>query len=78
MVIPFLGSTLGGTAVDWNLTSSPQPGLGGRSIPYSRGLVLGGSSSTSKHLRHMQLPLNRLNAFLRRPIGLESWIQRLV
>ncbi|KAF8209500.1 hypothetical protein K438DRAFT_1753838 [Mycena galopus ATCC 62051] len=35
------------TAQDWNYTTVPQPGLGGRSIPYNRGFVLGGSSSVN-------------------------------
>ncbi|KAG6843874.1 hypothetical protein H0H93_016865 [Arthromyces matolae] len=33
------------TAWDWNYTTVAQSGLGGRSIPYPRGHVLGGSSS---------------------------------
>ncbi|KAJ6551249.1 alcohol oxidase [Mycena capillaripes] len=33
------------TAVDWNSSTTPQAALNGRSIPYSRGFVLGGSSS---------------------------------
>ncbi|KAG6887727.1 hypothetical protein C0992_010947 [Termitomyces sp. T32_za158] len=32
---------------DWNYTTTPQPGLGGRPIPYPRGHILGGSSSTN-------------------------------
>ncbi|KUI63925.1 Pyranose dehydrogenase 3 [Cytospora mali] len=39
-----LGSTQGGP-YDWNLTSTPQPNLEGRSIDLSRGKVLGGSSA---------------------------------
>jgi len=35
---------------DWNCTTSPQPGLNGRSVLYPRGKILGGSSSTSKSL----------------------------
>nr|GAT54989.1 alcohol oxidase [Mycena chlorophos] len=35
------------TPTDWNYTTTPQPGLGGRSIAYPRGFVLGGSSSVS-------------------------------
>ncbi|KAL1853963.1 hypothetical protein Daus18300_011630 [Diaporthe australafricana] len=38
------GSTQGGP-YDWNLTSTPQPGLGGRVVDLSRGKVLGGSSA---------------------------------
>ncbi|KAK7689613.1 hypothetical protein QCA50_007406 [Cerrena zonata] len=43
--VPFLGSTLPGTAVDWAFTSTAQSGLNGRTIPYARGLGLGGSSA---------------------------------
>ncbi|KAJ7083904.1 aryl-alcohol oxidase-like protein [Mycena epipterygia] len=35
------------TPQDWNYTTTPQTGLNGRSIPYPRGFVLGGSSSTN-------------------------------
>ncbi|KAI0054405.1 aryl-alcohol-oxidase from pleurotus Eryingii, partial [Artomyces pyxidatus] len=44
--IPFLCTTLiPETAVTWNYTTVPLPGLNNRSIPYPRGRVLGGSSS---------------------------------
>ncbi|KAJ7282855.1 alcohol oxidase [Mycena rebaudengoi] len=33
------------TPQDWNYTTTPQSGLDGRSVPYPRGFVLGGSSS---------------------------------
>jgi choline dehydrogenase len=44
---------LSGTEVDWGLTTVPQTGLGGVSLPYTRGKVLGGSSAinTMGHLR---------------------------
>ena len=35
---------------DWNYTTTSQPGLNGRSFPYPRGKILGGSSSISKQL----------------------------
>ncbi|KAJ7121675.1 aryl-alcohol-oxidase from pleurotus Eryingii [Mycena epipterygia] len=35
------------TPQDWNYTTTPQVGLNGRAIPYPRGFVLGGSSSTN-------------------------------
>lgn len=38
------GSTANGP-YDWNLTSTPQPGLGGRQVGLTRGKVLGGSSA---------------------------------
>jgi len=39
-----LWPTLSGSALDWNYATVPQPGLGGRSVPYPRGKVVGGSS----------------------------------
>lgn len=46
--VPFLGTSLAGTAIDWNYTITPQIGLAGRSFEYTRGKVLGGSSCLSK------------------------------
>ncbi|KAH6912179.1 aryl-alcohol oxidase [Coprinopsis sp. MPI-PUGE-AT-0042] len=45
--VPFLSRdlALGNNPWDWKSTSIPQPGLNGRSAPYLRGFVLGGSSS---------------------------------
>nr|VWO99076.1 Zn(2)-C6 fungal-type domain-containing protein [Ganoderma boninense] len=44
--VPYLGYTLQpDTAYDWNYTTTPQKGLDDRVILYSRGRVLGGSSS---------------------------------
>ncbi|KAF8888882.1 hypothetical protein BD779DRAFT_1672187 [Infundibulicybe gibba] len=46
--VPFLCPRLSpGGPFDWNYTTTAQTGLGGRSIPYPRGHVLGGSSSTN-------------------------------
>ncbi|KAF5349565.1 hypothetical protein D9756_008826 [Leucocoprinus leucothites] len=45
--VPFLWSTLIGTEYDWNFTTTPQEALNGRIIPYPRGHILGGSSSTN-------------------------------
>ncbi|KAF8888875.1 alcohol oxidase [Infundibulicybe gibba] len=46
--VPFFCPRLSpGTPFDWNYTTTAQTGLGGRSIPYPRGHVLGGSSSTN-------------------------------
>lgn len=43
--IPFISPSLTPfTALDWNYTTVPQPGLAGRSIPFPRGHGLGGSS----------------------------------
>ncbi|KAF7305846.1 Alcohol oxidase [Mycena chlorophos] len=41
------GLTTPFTATDWNYTTLPQTGFGGRQIPYPRGYVLGGSSSVN-------------------------------
>ncbi len=35
---------LSGSALDWRYATVPQPGLGGRVVPYPRGKVVGGSS----------------------------------
>ncbi|KAF8665712.1 hypothetical protein AX16_000162 [Volvariella volvacea WC 439] len=43
---PLLGPSMSPfSPFDWNYTTIAQPGLNGRSIPYPRGFVLGGSSS---------------------------------
>ncbi|KAI0083905.1 aryl-alcohol-oxidase from pleurotus Eryingii [Irpex rosettiformis] len=42
--VPFLGTSLSGSAIDWNYTITPQTGLNGRSFELTRGKVLGGSS----------------------------------
>ncbi|KAI4219242.1 MAG: hypothetical protein L6R36_008454 [Xanthoria steineri] len=39
-----LGETLF-TEYDWQFETTPQPGLGGRTVPWNRGKVLGGSSA---------------------------------
>ncbi|KAJ6460264.1 aryl-alcohol oxidase precursor [Mycena sanguinolenta] len=45
---PMLTQHLGpGSPWDWNYTTTPMPGYGGRSIPYPRGHMLGGSTSTN-------------------------------
>jgi choline dehydrogenase-like flavoprotein len=43
--IPFLAPKLASTGADWNYTTTPQPGYNNRSIAYTRGHVLGGSST---------------------------------
>ncbi|KAF9460398.1 aryl-alcohol oxidase-like protein [Collybia nuda] len=46
--IPFFCTVLTpDTPYDWNYTTTPQPGLGGRSIHYPRGHMLGGSTSVN-------------------------------
>ncbi|KAJ7743768.1 alcohol oxidase [Mycena metata] len=48
IAVPFFGPlATPDTAQDWNYTTTPQTGLNGRSIPYPRGFVLGGSSSVN-------------------------------
>jgi choline dehydrogenase-like flavoprotein len=34
-----------GSALDWQFETTPQPGLGGRKVPWARGRVVGGSSA---------------------------------
>ncbi|MEV5877314.1 GMC family oxidoreductase N-terminal domain-containing protein [Streptomyces sp. NPDC052101] len=43
--VPAAYARLFQSAYDWNLWSEPEPGLGGRRLPLTRGLVLGGCSS---------------------------------
>ncbi|KAJ8462927.1 hypothetical protein ONZ45_g17757 [Pleurotus djamor] len=46
--VPLLGPSLTPyTIYDWNYTTVPQPGLNGRSVPYTRGRMLGGCSSVN-------------------------------
>jgi len=45
--------TIANPRTDWCLTTDPDPGLGGRSIPYARGRVIGGSSSINAMI-HMR------------------------
>lgn len=46
--VPFFAPQLARTAVDWNYTTTPQPGFNNRAIVFERGYVLGGSSSISQ------------------------------
>ncbi|KAF9444132.1 GMC oxidoreductase [Macrolepiota fuliginosa MF-IS2] len=46
-IIPGLGPKTLSTRYDWNFTTVPQQGLNGRSIPYQRGHLLGGTSSVN-------------------------------
>lgn len=48
-LIPVIGqwTALTGSAVDWKYATEPEPGLGGRSIPWPRGKTYGGSSAIS-------------------------------
>jgi choline dehydrogenase len=53
MSVPAAWPALIGSEVDWGYATVAQPGLAGNAIPYPRGKVLGGSSSTNAmaHLR---------------------------
>src|SRR5258708_22263439 len=53
IAIPPAWPALVGTSADWGFRTGPQAGLNGRSLPYPRGKVLGGSSSINAmaHLR---------------------------
>jgi len=58
-LIPVIGqwTSLIGTDLDWKYTTEPEPGLGGRSVPWPRGKVYGGSSviSAAAYVRGHQL-----------------------
>ncbi|KAG6896689.1 hypothetical protein C0992_006681 [Termitomyces sp. T32_za158] len=43
--VPFFNSRLFNTPADWNYTTAPMTGLGGRSMSYPQGHILGGTSS---------------------------------
>ncbi|KAG6810502.1 hypothetical protein H0H92_011599, partial [Tricholoma furcatifolium] len=43
--VPFFAGSLIGSAYDWNFTTVPQANLSGRVLDYTRGQILGGSSS---------------------------------
>ncbi|KAF8056598.1 aryl-alcohol oxidase precursor [Lyophyllum atratum] len=43
--VPWLAANLFGTKYDWNYTTVPQVGLGGRTVDIPRGRILGGCSS---------------------------------
>ncbi|KAF7376528.1 GMC oxidoreductase [Mycena sanguinolenta] len=48
IIVPFFSPrAVPNTAVDWNYSTTAQVGLGGRSLAYPRGFVLGGSSSVN-------------------------------
>lgn len=47
-MVPSFAIAMQNTPYDWNFTTIAQTGLGGRSINYPRGHILGGSSSLSR------------------------------
>lgn len=48
--VPILFPRMFGSSIDWGFRTVPQPGLGGRVIPYPRGKTLGGSTSIHAQL----------------------------
>ena len=48
--VPAAFSRLYGSEVDWGYRTEPQPGLGGRSVYFPRGKVIGGSSSINAQI----------------------------
>lgn len=48
--VPFFNGRLFKTSADWNYTTEPMPGLGGRNMDYPEGHILGGTSCISKLL----------------------------
>ncbi|KAF8071934.1 pyranose dehydrogenase [Lyophyllum atratum] len=68
-IVPFFVGSLGGSAYDWNFTTTPQSGLNGRSVAYPRGHILGGSSSINAMFYTMgsSSDFNRFAAVTRDP-----------
>ncbi|TFY58691.1 hypothetical protein EVG20_g8053 [Dentipellis fragilis] len=64
-------TTAPGTAIDWNITTVPQPGLKGRTIPYSRGKVLGGTTNLN-YMCFNRGPLEDWNKYAR-VTGDQGW-----
>ena len=58
------------TRRDWNYTTEPQPGLGGRKLFWPRGKLLGGSSSINAmiYMRGCRGRLRRVGEADRRPV----------
>ncbi|ESK96771.1 aryl-alcohol oxidase [Moniliophthora roreri MCA 2997] len=57
--VPFFWPNAQATPFDWNYTTTAQQGLNGRTIPYSRGHVIGGSTS--------------INALIYNRLAAEEW-----
>lgn len=51
-MVPFMQPSLHNSLYDWNYTTVPQAQLNGRTIAYTRGRILGGSSSISECLQN--------------------------
>ncbi|WP_439558772.1 GMC family oxidoreductase [Dyadobacter sp.] len=62
--------SLWGSEMDWKLETTPQPGLGGRSITINQGKVLGGSTSINAM---MYVRGNPANFDLWEQLGAEGW-----
>jgi len=63
-------STLRGSSVGWKYRTVAQPGLDGRSIAYTRGKVLGGSSSINA-MAHVRGPRSAIDAWVK--AGATGW-----
>lgn len=71
VTVPGLDLTVtGGSIVDWNYTTAPQVNLANRQVPYPRGYILGGSTSTNfmAYTRGAAAPYDQWAA-----IGNEGW-----
>jgi choline dehydrogenase len=62
MAIPPAWPALIGSPVDWGFRTTLQAGLNGRSLPYPRGKVLGGSSSINA-MAHLRAPRSSYDAW---------------
>jgi choline dehydrogenase len=70
MAIPPAWPALIGSPVDWGFRTAPQAGLNGRSLPYPRGKVLGGSSSINAML-HVRAHRSSYDAWA--AAGADGW-----
>ncbi|KAH7347709.1 choline dehydrogenase [Plectosphaerella cucumerina] len=62
--------TLLGTSANWGFTTTPQPGLGGRQIPFTQGRLLGGSSA----INGMSFtPTSKANVDAWEKLGNDGW-----
>ncbi|KAK2008251.1 GMC oxidoreductase [Colletotrichum eremochloae] len=68
--VPGLRGSLLGTNYDWNFTTVPQGGLGGRQISVNRGKVLGGSSAIN-YLCYDRASVAEYDAWAE--LGSEGW-----
>ncbi|KAH6695797.1 choline dehydrogenase [Plectosphaerella plurivora] len=70
IAIPSMWPTLLGTSANWGFTTTPQPGLNGRQIPFTQGRLLGGSSA----INGMSFtPTSKANVEAWAKLGNEDW-----